>query len=262
MHDSLSVGPIRTSTRGRIRIVEINRPEVLNAIDEETAILLREAVQRVEADDDIWLTVLRGAGDRAFCAGADLKAMRSGRSGATLEVGGFAGFVRLERSKPVIAAVNGLALGGGFEIAIASDLIVAAEHAEFGLPEVSRGIIAAGGGLVHLGRSLPKQLASELAFTGRRLHAVAARDHGLVNKVVPAAQLMDAALDLAQAVNANAPLAVRASREALASARWGHSSTEAWNATERALAAVRTSEDAGEGPAAFREKRAPVWRAR
>lgn len=256
--------PVVTLERlpGHIARVTLNRPAARNAIDGDVAERLDALVAETEADADTWVVVLTGAGPDAFCAGADLKAIAAGH-GRRLRTarGGFAGFVDAPRAKPWIAAVNGAALAGGAEIALACDLIVAADHAVFGLPEVQRGLIAGAGGLYRLPRALPRQLALELIATGDPLDAQRAHRHGLVNRLVPKDNVQDAALELAARIARNAPLAVR---ESLAIARRAHElDDEALRQlSARGLAAVAATEDFKEGPRAFIEKRAPNWAGR
>lgn len=244
---------------GHVALVTINRPEARNAINGAVTMALDAIVAETEADPDVWVIVLTGAGGKAFCAGADLKEVAQGR-GATLRTdrGGFAGFVFSERAKPWIAAVNGLALAGGAEIALACDLVVAAEHAAFGLPEVSRGLIAGAGGLFRLPRAIPPKIAIELIVTAGELDARRAHQYGWVNRLVPSDRLLDEALALAADIARNAPLAVR---ESLRIARSSHALSEAELRTlsQEAFTRVAASEDFREGPRAFIEKRAPRW---
>lgn len=247
---------------GHIALVTIDRPEARNAVNGAVATGLEAAVDATEADDDIRVVVLTGAGQEAFCAGADLKEIAAGRGHAlSTERGGFAGFVYRERSKPWIAAVNGMALAGGTELTLACDLVVAADRAAFGLPEVLRGLIAAAGGLYRLPRALPPNIALELILTAGRLDATRAHQLGWVNRVVPAEDLREAALALAAEITRNAPTAVR---ESLRVARMANELDEA---ALRALTAttmqrMAASEDYREGPLAFIEKRAPRWTGR
>ncbi len=243
-------------------IVTINRPEVRNAVDGEVTTALDAAVRQTEEDPTVSVVILTGAGDRAFSAGADLKALSSGRGGPVhSRIGGFAGFVNFPRSKPWIAAVNGAALAGGCEIALACDIIVASDDASFGLPEVRRGLVAAGGGVYRLMRSLPRSVAMEMILTGAPISAKEAKAAGLVSRIVPRTELPDAALALARSIAANAPLAVRAS---LAIARKAHDLTDydlsalSLIASDKAL----NSEDFAEGARAFIEKREPCWTGR
>jgi len=247
---------------GHVALVTLNRPEVRNAVNGELAQGLEAIVLDTEADPEVWAVVLTGAGHGVFCAGADLKEVSAGRGEQLFTArGGFAGFVYAERRKPWIAAVNGKALAGGCEIVLACDLVVASDDAAFGLPEVTRGLIAAAGGLIRLPRALPRNLALELAMTGDPMDVRRAEMHGLVNRVVPAGQVVDEALVLARRINRNAPLAVR---ESLQIARVAAELSEA-DARALTLAArerVMRSEDYKEGPLAFIEKRAPHWMGR
>ncbi|HWK28049.1 MAG TPA: crotonase/enoyl-CoA hydratase family protein [Solirubrobacter sp.] len=245
--------------RGRVATLVIDRAARANAIDLATAQALSHAFDALDADDDVWAIVLTGAGERVFCAGMDLRAVEAGQAAAINGVpGGFAGLVRRELSKPVIAAVNGAALGGGFEIALACDLVVAARNARFGLPEVTRGLIAASGGLVRLPHRLPPALALELILCGDPIDAERAAALGLVNRVVDENHALDAALELADRIVANGPLAVRASKRlALRSLVAGEPA--AWGLNDELAAAVGASADAAEGAAAAAERRPPRW---
>jgi enoyl-CoA hydratase/carnithine racemase len=240
----------------------LNRPQVRNAVNGELARALEAVVLELEADDQVWAVVLTGAGPGVFCAGADLKEVSAGRGEQLFTArGGFAGFVYAERRKPWIAAVNGKALAGGCEIVLACDLVVASDDAAFGLPEVSRGLIAAAGGLIRLPRALPRNLALELAMTGDPMDVKRAELHGLVNRVVSTSQVVDEAVALARRINRNAPVAVR---ESLQIARVAAELSEA-DARALTLAArerVMRSEDYREGPRAFVEKREPRWSGR
>ena len=242
-----------------IALVTLNRPEARNAVNGAVAQGLEAAVDRVEQDRDIWAAVLTGAGPHAFCAGADLKEVSAGR-GATLgtERGGFAGFVRAKRSKLWIAAAQGHALAGGLELLLACDLAVAAESATFGLPEVKRSLVAGAGGVFRLPRALPKTIALEMIATGEAIPAPRAGQFGLVNRVVSADQVREAALALARTVCANAPIAVR---ESLAVARQAAElpEEELWRISRAASQRVHQTEDFQEGPRAFVEKRPPRW---
>lgn len=243
-----------------IAVITISRPHRGNAIAPDTAAALHAAVRRVEADESVRAAVLTSTGARIFCAGSDLKAKAEGAPPAVTDWG-FAGFVKAPRSKPFIAAVNGIAVGGGFELVMACDMSVAAEHAEFGLPEVRRGLVAGGGGLVRLPQLLPVAIANEVLLAGRMLTAAEALRFGLVNKVVPATEVIPAALSLARACTLGAPLAVR---ESLAVARLaaGLDDAVAWRRAEQASATVAASTDGKEGPRAFAQKRLPAWTGR
>ena len=246
-----------------LALVTINRPEARNAVDGAVARGLEAAIDATEADPDVWVVILTGSGPDAFCAGADLKAISGGR-GRELwtERGGFAGFVFRTPSKPWIAAVNGPALAGGCEIALACDLIVAVPGARYGLPEVKRGLIASAGGLYRLPRALPPALAREMILTGEPIGADRAHAFGMVNALAPdAAGLLAAAQALAARITANAPVSVR---ESLAVARLAFDRTddELRRASEEGQARNMASEDFKEGPRAFIEKRAPRWQGR
>lgn len=244
---------------GHIEILTLNRPQVRNAINGELARAIDSALTELEAAPGVRVVVLTGAGDLAFSAGMDLKAAAAGEGRAALiGAAGFAGLVRRGFPKPLVCAVNGPALGGGFEIMLACDLAVAAAHATFGLPEASRGLLAGAGGLVRLPRRVPPALAAELALTAAPISSDRALALGLVNEVVPGPEVRAAALALAERVAANGPVAVRCAKRVLTAAAAG-TEDDGWNATESALDEVRASADAQEGPRAFAEKRAPVW---
>jgi enoyl-CoA hydratase/carnithine racemase len=248
--------------RGQVEILTLNRPEARNAVNGEVTRAMTEALDELEKDEDLRVIVLTGTGDKAFSAGMDLKAFGAGTGGSIGGgTGGFAGIARRSVPVPVIAAVNGPALAGGFEIVLACDLVVAAEHAIFGIPEVKRGLIAAGGGLVRLPRRLPMATAMELALTGDPITAARAYELGLVNRVVPAERVLDEALALADRIIENAPLSVRYSRQ-LTIQGAEVSEAEAWALTDEATRVVFSSEDAREGPLAFAQKRPPNWKSR
>lgn len=262
---------VLTELRDHVLVVTLNRPEARNAVNAALTQGLGDALERAETDVGIRAVVLTGAGDKTFCAGADLKAISRGESlnPPGTEGWGFAGFVNHPISKPVIAAVNATALGGGTELVLASDLVVAAESAKFGLPEVRRGLMAAAGGLIRLPEQLPRKVAMHLILTGEPIDAQTALRWGLVNEVVPDGRVLDAALDLAGVIAANAPLAVQASKR-IALGLYGEGASdgdlpaerEGWRANNDEMIALMSSEDAMEGPMAFAEKRAPVWKAR
>ncbi|HEY3605083.1 MAG TPA: crotonase/enoyl-CoA hydratase family protein [Sporichthyaceae bacterium] len=251
--------------RGHVLVVTINRPEARNAVDHDVCVGVGDAVEQAEADPEIRALILTGAGDQAFCAGADLKAIARGERilPRGKEHWSFAGFVNHFTSKPTIAAVNGNALGGGTELVLACDLVVAVETASFGLPEVKRGLVAGAGGAFRIGRQLPPKLALELLLTGRPLPAPQAMQWGLINRVVPPGEALSAALELAEEIAANAPLAVQASKRlALGATAAGRvDETALWQLNGAEMAAILRTEDAHEGPTAFAEKRAPVWKA-
>lgn len=252
---------VRTERRGAILEVTLDRPEA-NAIDSATSRALGETFAGFRDDDGLRVAIVTGAGERFFSAGWDLKAAASG-DGEDYGPGGFAGLTEMfDLDKPVIAAVNGWAAGGGFELALACDLIVAADGARFALPEVTRGLVPDAGGVLRLPKRLPRALAMEMMLTGRPMDAAEAARWGLVNRVVPAAELPDAARELAAQIDAGAPLAVRAVK-AIAAATDGRSVQEGYAAlrdgTVPAYRRALESEDALEGPRAFAEGREPEW---
>jgi crotonobetainyl-CoA hydratase len=258
--------PVRTEVVDGVLVVTLDRPTA-NAVDVATSQALYDAFARLEADPGLRVGIVTGAGERFFSAGWDLKAAAAGEAvDADHGPGGFAGLTELfDRSKPVIAAVNGLALGGGLELALAADLMVVASHAELAMPEVRVGVVADSGGLLRLPRRLPEAVAMELLLTGRRMTAEEAGRWGIANRVVPTADLMDAALDLAAQIKAGAPLAVAAIQEVL-SATEGLDVRDAFARMRSGDLAAYTrmlrSQDAIEGPQAFAEKRPPQWRGR
>ncbi len=245
--------------RGHIEILTINRPEARNAINGGVSRAMSSIMDELADDDDCWVVVVTGSGDKAFRAGMALPASASGEGGDIIGAsGGFAGLTSRDFAKPIIAAVNGSALAGGFEIMLSCDLVVAAEHATFGIPEAKRGLIAGAGGLIRMPKRLPLAIALELALTGDLIDAERAQALGLVNKVVPAAALLDEAVALAERIAANAPLAVRYSKSVMKRAA-DVPESEGWKINQEAVGVVFSSADAMEGPVAFAEKRAPNW---
>jgi crotonobetainyl-CoA hydratase len=260
------VESVRTEVLDRVLVVTLDRPTA-NAIDVPTSHALYDAFARLETDPALRVGVVTGAGDRFFSAGWDLKAAAAGEAvDADHGPGGFGGLTEYaDRSKPVIAAVNGLALGGGLELALAADLMVVADHAELALPEVRVGLVADSGGLLRLPRRLPEAVAREMLLTGRRMTATEAGRWGLANRVVRGSELLDTSLELAAELRAGAPLAVAAIQEILAATagldvRDGFGRLRSGNLP--AYAQMLGSEDAVEGPQAFAEKRPPLWRGR
>ena len=256
---------IRYEQRDHVATVTLNRPEVLNAIHPPMAEELADAWERIRDDDSVWVGVLTGSGDRAFCAGADLKwraeAGEAVRSHNRAEASGAArGFQRgRDCYKPLLAVVNGYAVGGGLELVLGCDLVVAAEHAQLGLPEARRGLLADAGGIHKLVRRLPWSAAMQLILTGELISAEEARRIGLVNQVVPAEGLQAATEQWVEAILACAPLALQAGKEAavrgLELPLW-----EAVNTRFPLAERMYESEDFIEGPKAFAEKRKPVWK--
>jgi len=252
--------------RGNVALITINRPEARNAVNGAVSTAVGDALSAAQADPDVWAVVITGAGDKSFCAGADLKAISRGENLFHDEhpEWGFAGYVHHFVDKPTIAAVNGTALGGGSELALASDLVVACESASFGLPEVKRGLIAGAGGVFRIVEQLPRKVALELVFTGEPMAAADALRWGLINEVVPDGAVVEAAIALAERITVNAPLSVQASKRLAYGADGGIIANEEpkWERTTREFTELLKSEDAKEGPRAFAEKRRPVWTAR
>lgn len=257
----LQDGVVRLERLGHVLLMTLNRPDARNAVNAEVTAALGDALERLTSDPELRVGVLTGTGS-AFCAGQDLKAFAAGEPPLSPEhpEWGFGGFVSHFTPKPLIAAVNGFAFGGGFELALACDLIVASESASFALPEVTVGLFAAGGGAPRIVQQLPPKVGAHMIFTGRPLSARDAERWGLVNEVVAPESLEATALELAGAIAANAPLAVQASKKVLALE--GESSTwrrETWTLVMDEFRAVFGSNDAAEGARAFVQKRAPQW---
>lgn len=242
--------------RGHVEILTINRPEARNAINRATAVALGAALDEAESDGEVWVVVLTAAGDKAFSAGMDLKAFAAGEFPITEQ--GFGGLTRRDFTKPLIAAANGSALAGGFEMMISCDMVVAADHAKFGIPEASRGLVAGAGGLIRLPQRVPLAIAYEMALTAEPIDAARAYELGLVNRVVPGDQVLDAAVALAERIAKNAPLAVRTSKDIMRRSL-ELTEEEAWSASDEAFAMIGRSTDAMEGAIAFAEKREPNW---
>lgn len=246
---------VLTEVRGNVLIVTLNRPEAKNAANKALAEGVAAAMDRLDSDNDLRVGIITGAGG-TFCSGMDLKGFLAGER-PHIPGRGFAGLTEAPPRKPLIAAVDGYALAGGFEIALACDMIVANVASKFGIPEVKRGLAAAAGGLVRLPRQIPQRLAMELALTGDFISAARAYEMGLINRIVPGVAL-DGALELAQAISANGPLAVAASKQVIREQQdW--SQADQWAKQYELTAAVFTSNDAREGAAAFAQKRAPNW---
>jgi len=235
-------------------VLTLNRPEAGNALNGALGQAIVDAVSAAIDDDAVRSLLVTGAGEKIFCAGMDLKAFAAGEDISPV---GRAFRVLRECPKPLIAAVNGAALAGGFEVVMAADLVVAAEHARFGIPEVKRGLVAGGGG-TRLPTRIPLQVALEMGLTGEPLSAARALELGLVNRVVPADQVLDAALALAALINANGPLAVQATKKLM----WEEVGPDTAARVGEVTAPVFASEDAKEGARAFAEKRPPVWKGR
>lgn len=238
-------------------VIVLNRPERRNAVDYAMSEAIAAALDTLDAEAELRVGIITGAGG-SFCSGMDLKAFVAG-SRPEVAGRGFGGLTEAPPAKPLLAAVEGFALAGGCEMALACDMIVAAEDASFGIPEVSRGLVAGSGGLTRLVRRIPPALAMEYALTGRRLAACEAHRLGLVNRLAAPGQALAEALALASEIAANAPLAIMASKRImLESADW--TSAEQWDRQRPLVDAVLATDDAQEGARAFAEKRAPVWR--
>ncbi len=261
--DTMPAEPVEpvllTERRGRVLVVTINRPAARNAITSAVAQGIAAALDELDADDGLRVGVLTGAGG-GFCAGMDLKAFVTGDRP---HVGdrGFAGITQRAAAKPLIAAIEGFAVAGGLEIALACDLIVAARGARLGIPEVKRSLVAAGGGLLRLPRVLPRAIAMEMALTGDPIDAERGHALGLVNRLAEPGAALAVALELAEAISANAPLALAATKRILnESLDWPDA--EFFARQQPIVAPVMSSQDAREGATAFAEKRPPVWRGR
>jgi enoyl-CoA hydratase len=251
--------PVLTERRGRILLITINRPDQRNAVNSAVATGIAGALDDLDSDGEFSVGVLTGAG-KGFCAGMDLKAFVTGER-PFIEGRGFAGITEAGADKPLIAAVEGFAMAGGLEIALACDLIVASRGARLAIPEVKRGLVAAGGGLLRLPRALPRNVAMEMALTGDPIDAERAYEHGLVNRLAEPGQALTVALELAETIAANGPLALAATKRIMVeSADWPDSEffQRQWPIYEP----VFRSEDAREGATAFAERRAPVWKGR
>jgi enoyl-CoA hydratase len=251
--------PVLREHRGRILLITINRPDQRNAVNAAVAHGIGAALDELDADADLSVGVLTGAG-KGFCAGMDLKAFVTGER-PYVEGRGFAGITQRAADKPLIAAIEGFAVAGGLEVALACDLIVAARGARLGVPEVKRSLVAAGGALLRLPRALPRNVANELALTGDPIEAERAHELGLVNRVAEPGQALAAALELAETIAANGPLALAATKRILVEAAdWPDAEFFARQA--EISDPVFASEDAREGATAFAERRDPVWKGR
>ena len=249
---------------GHLFVITINRPEVMNALHPMANAELSELVDEFQDDPDLWVAIITGAGDRAFSAGNDLKfqAAAGGERPKHPETG-FGGLTnRWDLNKPVIAAVNGVAMGGGFEIALACDLIIASENARFALPEPTVGLAALAGGIHRLPRQIGMKRAMGMMLTGRHVPATEGRELGFVNEVVPPDQLMARAREWADLILACSPMSIRATKEAAYHGLDQPSLREAYGARYPAVKAMIDSADFVEGPRAFAEKRKPDWKGR
>ena len=259
MTDAAAEQAVLTERRGRVLLVTLNRPAQRNAVNAAMAGGIAAALDTLDGDPELSIGVITGAG-KGFCSGMDLKAFVTGES-PTVPGRGFAGITQRASDKPLIAAIEGFAVAGGLEVALSCDLIVAARGARLGIPEVKRSLVAAGGGLLRLPRMLPRNIAMEMALTGELILAERAQELGLVNRLAEPGGALDAAVELAETIAANGPLALAATKRILVeSVDWPDA--EFFARQEAVAAPVRDSEDAREGATAFAEKRAPVWRGR
>jgi enoyl-CoA hydratase len=250
---------VLTERRDGVLLITLNRPDARNAVNLALAEGIASALDELDSEDALSVGILTGAG-KGFSAGMDLKAFVQGER-PWVGDRGFAGIVQRGPGKPLIAAIEGFAVAGGLEVALACDLIVAARGAQLGIPEVKRSLVAAGGALLRLPRRIPYHVAMELALTGDSITAERAAELGLVNRLAEPGQAVDAALELAGALTANGPLALRATKAILQkSSDWDEQ--EFWTKQGEIAGPVMTSEDAREGSIAFAEKRAPVWKGR
>ena len=253
------MGTVTVDTQDHIMVITIDRPETRNAIDKSIAASIAAAVDTLESSDDLNVGILTGAGG-TFCAGMDLKAFVRGES-PSIPGRGFAGLTERPPTKPFLAAVEGWALAGGCELALSADIVVASTAAKFGLPEVKRGLVAVGGGLLRLPKALPYSLAMLTALTGEPITAAEAERHGLVTVLTEPGQALAVAREIATKIAANGPIAVRATKHIIArQSNWTDLAAFEWQ--REFTAPVRDSADAKEGALAFAEKRPPRWRGR
>jgi enoyl-CoA hydratase len=251
--------------RGQVALITLNRPDARNAVNDELAQAMEAAIDRLESETDVWVGVLtantQGHAKPVFCAGADLKALNAGGQTLGTKRGGFAGFVYRERTKPIIAAVDGLATAGGCEIVLAADMVVATTQSSFGLAEVKRNLIAGAGGLFRLPRAIGQAVAMEVILTGEPLPAERAYQLGLVNRLAEPGTAVQEAIALAEKIATSAPLAVAASRRVVLASAYA-TDDELKDMTNKEFAPILQSEDTKEGLMAFIEKRAPQWKGR
>jgi enoyl-CoA hydratase len=257
--ETTTESPVLTERRDGVLVITLNRPKARNAVNLELAQGVADAVDELDGDDELRIGVLTGAGG-TFCSGMDLKAFAQGSS-PFVEGRGFAGIVQAPPKKPLIAAIEGYALAGGLEVALACDLLVASREAKLGIPEVKRGLVAAAGALIRLPKRIPQHVAMELALTGDFITTERGYELGLINRLTDAGGALDEALALAATIAKNGPLAITASKQIVTGAAdW--TDAEAWDKQAEFVGPVFTSEDAKEGAIAFAEKRDPVWKGR
>ncbi len=244
----------RVEVQNHVLIITMTRPKKRNAIDGEMTLALDAALNRLEDESDLWAAIITG-GPEMFCAGTDMAAT----SGTPTERGGVYGVVGRTRTKPLIAAVEGVAFGGGFEVAMACDMIVAATNARFGLPEVKRGLVATSGAIFRASRVLPLNIAKQVMLTGTELSPAEGHRHGMVNELCEPGQALQTALTLAAQITANSPVSVQQSLQAI-DALASANDNQGWALTAKAKQVINESDDAREGVAAFFEKRPPIWK--
>jgi enoyl-CoA hydratase len=259
MSDTATDAPVLTERRDNVLLITLNRPDQRNAVNGALADGVATALDTLDGDDGLAIAVLTGAG-KGFCSGMDLGAFAAGERPWHAERG-FAGIVQQPPRKPIIAAIEGFAVAGGLEVALACDLIVAAAGAKLGIPEVKRSLVAAGGALLRLPRRLPSGIAMELALTGDPISAERGLELGLVNRVAEPGTAVDVALELAGGIARNGPLAVAATKTILTQ-QWDWAETDFWHRQGEISGPVLISEDAREGAVSFKEKRDPVWKGR
>ena len=259
MTDSSAEIPVLTERRGNVLLITLNRPQARNAVNQGVADGVAAALDQLDADEALSIAILTGAGG-GFCAGMDLKGFAAGEA-PWHPTRGFAGIVQQPPSKPIIAAVEGFAVAGGLEVALACDLLVAASGAKLGIPEVKRSLVAAGGALLRLPRKVPYGVAMELALTGDPISAERGYELGLVNRIAEPGTTVDVALELAARIAVNGPLALAATKTIL-ERQWDWSDADFWAKQGEISGPVFGSQDAREGAVAFTEKRDPVWQGR
>ena len=249
---------VLTELKDGVLVITINRDERRNAIDPETSTMMEEILNDAETNPEVHAIIVTGAGEKSFCAGEDLSAYDENGTCQTIMAHGFAGITERVSAKPIICAANGTAVGGGLEIAMACDIIVAADHAKFGLTEVKVGFLATSGGLIRLPKLIPSKIAMEMCLTGKLIPASRAYEVGLVNHVVPADQVMEKAMELAQIIAANAPISLKLTKQMFHIAPQV-SQEDAQRFSNICWDYIEKTEDAIEGPKAFLEKRKPNW---